>query len=152
MSIKREIRKPYVKYDNPGLTDFGPGETQQQFRDECNINNILKKFQKTGAMEHANKHSANYGFASGLDFRESMEIVTKAQEMFNDLPSSIRSKFGNSPEAFLDFATNPENAAEMVKLGLAEETRPRTRKEDKETVMDKTDSSTDTKKETSSEE
>jgi len=40
--------------------------------------------------------------------------------MFNDLPSSIRSRFGNDPAAFLDFVQDENNADEMVKLGLTE--------------------------------
>lgn len=134
MSIS--IRKPYGKRTRVGISEFSPSLTQQQFRDECNINNILEKYQKTGAIAHANNHAANYGFASSLDFRESMEIVTQAQEMFQDLPSSIRNKFGNSPEAFLDFAQNPENASEMVSLGLAEKKDTPTPKQEKTSTTD----------------
>jgi phage internal scaffolding protein len=42
--------------------------------------------------------------------------------MFNDLPSSIRSRFGNDPAAFLDFVNDEGNADEMIKLGLIEKT------------------------------
>lgn len=92
--------------------------TQQQFKDECDINTILAKYQKTRAYTHANNHQPNYGYVTSNDFRESMEIVTNAQEMFDELPSSIRNKFRNNPEEFMDFVQNPENAPEMAVLGL----------------------------------
>ena len=34
------------------------------------------------------------------------------------LPSSLRSRFGNDPAAYLDFVSNEENKPEMAKLGL----------------------------------
>lgn len=92
--------------------------TKQSFRDECDINQIMAKFQKTGAISHVNRHGVEYGFATSHDFRESMEIVTKANEMFDELPSSIRSKFLNQPELFLEFVQDPANQAEMQKMGL----------------------------------
>lgn len=111
--------KPIARKLRPFQTQIkGDNSTQQQFKNECDINQILKKYQKTGAFNHANTHSPNYDFASALDFRESMEIVQNAQSMFQELPSSIRAKFHNNPEEFLDFTQNPENASEMVSLGL----------------------------------
>lgn len=122
--LKSIIRKPYDKRTRKGFENFEPSLTQQNMKQECDINNIMKKFQKTGALIHANNRSPEYGFATSQDFRESMEIVTHAQEMFDELPSSIRAKFSHNPENFLEFVQNPENASEMVSLGLSEETQP----------------------------
>lgn len=116
------IRKPYTKKERFGTSEFSPSMTQQNMKEECDINSIMSKFQKTGAINHANNRAPEYGFATSNDFRESMEIVTNAQEMFNELPSSIRKRFANSPEEFLDFVQNPQNASEMASLGLIQET------------------------------
>lgn len=118
------IRKPYDVRVRQGISKFDVSQTQQQFKEECNINNILKKYHKTGALEHANSRSAEYGFATSNDFRESMEIITNANEMFAELPSKIRTRFANSPENFLDFVQNPENKAEMASMGLIEVKAP----------------------------
>ncbi len=100
-------------------TPGGSGNgAKQSFKDECDINNIMAKYQKTGAIDHFSKHAPRYEFASSNDFAESMRIVTKAQEMFAELPSSIRSKFNNEPEQFLEFVQNPDNLSEMETLGL----------------------------------
>ncbi len=91
---------------------------KQSFKNECDINQIMAKYQKTGAIDHFNKHSPEYGFATSDDFSASMRIVTKAQEMFSELPSKVRNKFDNEPYKFLDFVQDPANAGEMATLGL----------------------------------
>ncbi len=94
------------------------GRTKQSMKDECDINKIMAKFQKTGALAHVNKHEAEYGFATSDDFASAMRTVTVAQEMFDDLPSSIRNRFGNNPAAFLDFVQDANNKKEGQELGL----------------------------------
>ena len=94
------------------------GRTKQSFSQQCEINNIMARHQKTGALTHINQHQAQYGFATSNDFSESMRIVKTAQDMFNALPSNIRTRCANDPGQFLEFVQNPENEAEMQKLGL----------------------------------
>lgn len=96
-----------------------PSLTKQSFKQECDINNIMAKYQRTGAITHVKNNKAMYGFASSDSFTESMNIVATAQTMFNELPSSIRSKFKNDPARFLDFVQDEANADELVALGLA---------------------------------
>lgn len=121
-SVKHiEIRKPYSR-KAVGIDCGGESRTKQSFKMECDINHIMAKYQKTGAITHFTKHSPQYGIATGMQFQDAMNLVCEAQEMFNDLPSSIRSRFGNDPAAFLDFVQDEGNADEMVKLGLAEKT------------------------------
>lgn len=105
--------KPAVNTPCPGVS-----RTKQSFQDECNINKIMLKYQMTGAISHVNNHGEQYGFATSDDFLTSQNIVIKAQAMFDDLPSSIRSRFSGNPEEFLEFVQNPENAEEMAQLGL----------------------------------
>lgn len=113
------IRKPYSDRERVSLS-FGDekSRTKQSFRDECNINNIMARYQKTGAIEHQNKHQGTYGFATSLDFRESLELIDNAQRLFDDLPSSIRKKFDNQPDQFLEFVQDPANRPEMAEMGL----------------------------------
>nr|UXQ87989.1 MAG: internal scaffolding protein [Microvirus sp.] len=95
-----------------------PSLTKQSFTAECDINNIIGQYTKSGVISHENPHNPQYGFAAGNDFREALEIVKIANDQFDSLPSNIRGKFNNSPDEFLDFAQNPNNAAEMVDMGL----------------------------------
>lgn len=112
------FRKPYREFERRPFIPDPVSRTKQSFADECEINNIMAKFQKTGVINHAVKHQATYGQADGTTFQEAMNIVIDAQEAFSDLPSSLRSRFGNDPAAYLNFVSNEENYPEMERLGL----------------------------------
>lgn len=98
---------------------IGAGRTKQSFAKECDINNIMAKFQKTGAVTHTNRHAPSYGFADSVTFDQAMNVIAQANTMFADLPSSLRDKFNGNPGEYLDFVSDPANKAEMVTLGLA---------------------------------
>ena len=93
--------------------------THQSGKDECDINKIMAKYVRTGVLDHQKEHGENYGFCTSLDLHEALVTVRQADEMFNDLPSSIRTKFDNEPGQFLDFVQDPNNSAELIELGLA---------------------------------
>lgn len=93
--------------------------TKQSFKTECDINEIMKKFQKSGAITHYASHAPSYGDTTGPQLAEAMNIVADAETMFEELPSAIRKKFANDPERFLEFVQDPNNLEEMRELGLA---------------------------------
>lgn len=92
---------------------------QQQHKDDCDINSIMRRFQKTGAIDHVSRHQPMYGEVSPMDYHESMNIITRAQQMFDDLPSSLRRRFNGDPSELLAFVQNADNAEEAEELGLA---------------------------------
>jgi len=96
----------------------GTGRTKQAMKDECDINNIMAKYQRTGTISHFAKHEASYGFAPAVTLQESFEIVEKAREMFDELPSSVRKRFGNDVVGFLAFVQDPTNKDAMAEMGL----------------------------------
>lgn len=97
----------------------GPGRTRQSASEECDINYIMAKYAKTGMVDHLARHGADYGFASSIDFHGAMNIVTKADQMFADLPAPARERFRGDPAVFLDFVQDESNLDEMIELGLA---------------------------------
>lgn len=123
------VRKFKVNYgDNvhPGLTFPDPQKypmekvTKQSFKDECDINVIVKRYRTTGILPEIIKQNPQYGeFADVPSYQEAQEIYLKANEQFMSLNSHVRDRFGHDPGKFLEFATNPKNAEEMIKLGLA---------------------------------
>lgn len=97
-----------------------PSLAKQSFRDECDINNIMRKFEKSGLVDHINTHQGQYGdFIGYPEFHEAQNSIKVAEEMFATVPAKIRAKFGNSPEAFLDFVQDSSNEGELIKMGLA---------------------------------
>lgn len=114
----RERERVSVKFTKPSLA-------QQSFKDECDINNIMARYERTGMIEHVNTYQGQYGDFIGFpDYHEAMNAVKEAENMFMTLPSSIRERFDNNPETFLAFAQDENNQDEMIRLGLIPAPRP----------------------------
>lgn len=112
--------KPFDKPKRLKTKVEGKSMTFQEFKNECNINNILAKYQKQGVLEHFNKHQGDYSdYTNVQDYHSSYNQIIAAQDAFNDLPSTVRKRFNNDPGQFLDFVGNPDNVQEMIDLGLA---------------------------------
>lgn len=93
--------------------------TDQSFKDECDINFIMKKYQKTGLLDHVNQYQGHYGdFSEAPDYHTALNKMNEAQEMFLTVPSSIREIFNNDPGEFLEFVLDSDNEQEMRELGL----------------------------------
>lgn len=96
-----------------------PSKTQQQFKDECDINNIMAKYATTGQFLHVTSKQGQYAdFSSITDYREMLDQVAYAQEAFAQLPANVRYKFNNDPAELLNFVQDKKNYDEGVKLGL----------------------------------
>lgn len=97
----------------------GPGLTKQAFADETNINKIVAGFEKTGMINHLSKAEPFYGDVSGLvDYQESLNVVMRAEELFNSMSADIRSRFQNDPAEMIEFLNDPANQDEAIKLGM----------------------------------
>lgn len=93
--------------------------TQQADANELDINVIMKRYTQTGQLPRINSAQPQYGdFSEVGDYRACLDKVTKAREDFNALPSHVRKRFANDPAQFVEFASDPENAEELKKLGL----------------------------------
>lgn len=99
------------------IVNYEPSMTQQHFTDECDVNQILKKFIQTGILDTIGP--GVYADISDLgDYRESLEMIRNADEMFAGLPSRIRARFENDPAQYLAFVQDPKNLDEGIELGI----------------------------------
>lgn len=119
------LRTPY-NYDTiaasneSGLACEEPTLAQQQFKDECDINNILRQFNVTGLLPQA-PLSPRYGDFTGItDYHSALNAVIAAEDGFMALPADLRARFQNDPEQLIEFLDQPENYDEAVKLGLVD--------------------------------
>ena len=80
--MKKIIRSAYSARERVYAPKGGKSATKQSFKDECDINKIMAKYQKTGLVTHLAKNEARYGFATSHDFRESLELVREAEALF----------------------------------------------------------------------
>lgn len=99
------------------LTCLEPTRTQQHQADETDINLIVKRYQQTGMLPQGRLQPL-YGDFETLDFHTAQNKIRAAQEAFAAIPAEIRARFNNDPGQFIEFAANPENADELVKLKL----------------------------------
>lgn len=97
--------------------------TQQQFKDECDINQIVERYLKTGLWSGASlvvptSHPMYGNFVNIPDFREAMNQIVEARENFESLPPNVRKRFQNDPIELIEFIGKPENVDEAIKMGL----------------------------------
>jgi len=104
-----------------------PSLAQQQFKDECDINNIINKFMSDPYLieEAKMRNPGIYAdFSEAPDYLEAQNVLLRAKNQFDALPSKIRAQFDNDPQQFLQFVHDPKNGKELLRLGLAEAVKP----------------------------
>lgn len=112
----------YVQHERVKLYfDEDDGRTRQEFAEDCDINNIMARYEKTGVISHNSPREPMY-----LDFTEipddlqsTLQMLEDAREAFMTLPASVRRDFDNDPTAFIEYASDPNNIDQMREWGLA---------------------------------
>lgn len=94
--------------------------TKQEFREECDINVIVRRFNQSGQLP-VNMQNLQPAFidASGMgDFESAVQQVTAADQAFKALDPNLRARFNNNPVALVQFISDEKNRDEAVRLGL----------------------------------
>lgn len=96
--------------------------TQQQFSDDCDINNIVNKYATTGEITHFARSQGVYADMTDLpvDLQTAFDTVRFAEEAFLTIPADVRKRFDNDPAQFTTWLSDPNNYDEGVKLGFFE--------------------------------
>jgi phage internal scaffolding protein len=114
---KHNMRSAYsVKNSNPIICN--DGITEQHHSAECDVNNILATYMKTGVLPPVDPN-AKYGDLSDFDYQTLQNQIANANSLFEQLPDNVKNRFGNEPHRFLNFVENEKNYDELVKMGLA---------------------------------
>lgn len=96
-----------------------PGKVQQQFRDVVDVNRIMKRYTSGGGITHLNKAQPMFGdFSNVSDYSTALTAINNAQQSFQNLPSSLRSRFENNPQNLIRFLQDEKNRDEAIQLGL----------------------------------
>lgn len=123
---ERRIRERYER--ERYRTKVGEeSRTKQSFKDECDINRIMKRHAQTGLIDHLSTREPHYGdFSAAVDLHTAMEQVRAAQDDFAALPSEVRNLCLNNPEVLLRALASPEETAALFDAGLpmADEYKP----------------------------
>jgi len=121
--IQPQIRTMY-NYDRDAVSDATgtacpePTLAQQSFKDEVNINTIMRKFAMSGELPEKIRPVMLEEYDEVFDFQTAMNTVRRAQEEFMKMPSGVRARFQNNPQIFTDFLAREENRTEAEKMGL----------------------------------
>lgn len=93
--------------------------TKQSHKNECDIHNILKQYQKTGIINHISKNQPQYiNLPDPIDYQQAIHTVMEAEDAFASLPSAVRDHFNNDPEAFLRAFTDKSKESFLREHGL----------------------------------
>lgn len=116
-----DIIKPFITAYGPKLkvgVATGAGRTKQSHRDECDINVIMKRYEKSGVLPDFGGREGRYLDCTGADFNAAMQVLAQGRSVFNELHATLRARFENDPAKMLDFVHDPANREEALALGL----------------------------------
>lgn len=107
------LNKPIVKFTKPSLTE-------QHHKESCDINNVIRRYDATGVLDHVNHRPAMFDDLSILpeDYLQAHELSQTAERSFMSLPAATRERFKHDPSELLLFLSKTENRDEAVRLGL----------------------------------
>lgn len=96
-----------------------PSLTDQQYKDDCDVNTIIERGKKTGQVNHIAKIQGQFADVSEIsDLHSSMIKMQHATEAFNKLPLKIKRRFDYDMKQLLSFLDNPQNRNEAIELGI----------------------------------
>lgn len=118
----------YTRYNppkSPVADSSKPSLTQQEFKESCDINNILAKFavqaQALGVepSQLMPQDQGTYGDFSNLDdFQTAQNKIAFLNDQFSNLPSDVRRKFGDDLNTFIGALSDPNRIDELGELGV----------------------------------
>jgi len=119
---ERSADARYTAKELSDLTAVNTGSesrVQQHFRDEVDINTIVRRFGVSGSWP-VTAQTGVYGDFSGItDFETAVEKIEGVRERFSKLPAHLRERFDNSPAKLIKLAN--EVSEEQFAAWMAEE-------------------------------
>jgi len=124
-AIQRRVLRAYrdVAHDalsrNLGLDTGEETATQQHFKEDADVNVIMRRFGVGGA---PSRGGGVYGDFSGIhDYESALAAIERAEAGFMALPAEVRAQFGNDPAMLL--RATPEQL-DAVNVMLAPKVEP----------------------------
>lgn len=108
----------FAASDETAIRCEDPTLTQQSMAEDCDINTIVKRFGITGTMPPLYRLPVFQDYEGVFDFHTAMQAITDGREAFMEMPGELRARFGNDPQAFLEFCNDAKNRDEAQRLGL----------------------------------
>lgn len=121
MAMLREVYDSSGNFISPVLECKDKSLAKQSESKACDINVIMKGYEKTGLISHLSERPGEFLDVSTVpDFQAALAIVERAESAFMDLPGAFRARFDNDPVKYLEWVHDPKSRDEMMQLGLIE--------------------------------
>lgn len=91
---------------------------KDSFREECDINTIVRRFGLTGQLPKDVRAPVYGDYDTVSDYHSAMNAISSANSAFMEMPAHIRARFENDAGKFVAFCSDDKNREEAVKLGL----------------------------------
>lgn len=124
------MSKPLPKAREPARSRYSPSlrrvvaprsdqvRTEQRYLQECDINTLMAKYVRTGALPEGIRVGQYGDFSTATSFFDAQMLLQTAEAQFMSLPAKVRAHFDNDPGKLLAFVHNPANRAAAQDLGL----------------------------------
>lgn len=124
----KKIQAPFVRNpynydpneagDESGLHTGNEGGAKQSFKEEVDINTIVKRFGLGYEMPEPQYLPGIQDFTNITDFHQAMNLIAQAKEQFEEFPAHIRERFKNNAADWADFCLDEKNRGELAEMGL----------------------------------
>lgn len=116
LTVKKTVRKNGTKRIRMSFGQIS--KVEQHHKNDLNINQIMKRYTKTGLLPKRKTNPTYGNFVGVTDYHEAQNRLLQAETDFMRLPSDIRNRFENDPGLLLAFINKPDNEAEASEMGL----------------------------------
>jgi len=107
------------EYEPGPIHLVGDSKTKQSFRDDCDINLIVKRHASTGIWENINPRVPTYGDNTlAVELQEAIHLVQAADDEFMALPPELRKAVNNDPVQLLQALAEQNATRELQEQGL----------------------------------
>ncbi|QCQ84982.1 internal scaffolding protein [Blackfly microvirus SF02] len=108
-----------------GLACLDPSKTQQQFAEEADINNILRKFMQTGDIALTGTPTYQ-DLEKEFDLQESIVTRAEVEKAWNELPANVRNilKDPKTLVDYIDYVAKTGDTDSLEDLGLMPKKEP----------------------------
>ena len=95
-----------------------PSLTEQQYKNECDLNLLIKAYQKSGVPLPAPVMNC-MDCTTVMQFETAKQVIADAESSFECLPSNIRDEF-KTVQNYLQYISDEKNIKDVYERGLAD--------------------------------
>lgn len=95
-----------------------PGKTDASQAKDCDINNIVATYHKTGVLPEGRGAGLFADVSDAPTYFEALQTVINAENAFMALDAKTRKRFDNDATQMLAFLEDPKNRQEAISLGM----------------------------------